>query len=102
MKRCWNEDPLKRPSSKEVLDIIENWIFLPFRMEIENISEELKCNIMEFVNAPIGHSNIVTEFHSQACYTSRLLDFISKKLNEILESECLDDCIINNIKLLGM
>ncbi|CAB5179767.1 unnamed protein product [Rhizophagus irregularis] len=67
-------------------------------MKIEDISEELKCNIMKFTNAPIGHNdNLIAEFHPQACYTSRLLDFTSKKLNEILESECLD-CIINDIK----
>src|SRR5688572_32842829 len=43
--------------------------------KIEDINEELKCNIMEFINAPIGHNNLATESHSQACYTSRLLDF---------------------------
>ncbi|PKK58172.1 hypothetical protein RhiirC2_763562 [Rhizophagus irregularis] len=43
---------------------------------------------MEFINAPIGqHNNLVTQSHPKACYTSRLLDFTSKKLNEILESE---------------
>ncbi|PKY31612.1 kinase-like protein, partial [Rhizophagus irregularis] len=86
MKKCWDEDPLKRPSSKELLDIIREWIFLPEKMKIEDISEELKCNIMKFTNAPIGHNdNLIAEFHPQACYTSRLLDFTSKKLNEILE-----------------
>ncbi|PKY56877.1 hypothetical protein RhiirA4_411415, partial [Rhizophagus irregularis] len=42
---------------------------------------------MEFINAPIGHNNLATKSHPKACYTSRLLDFTSKKLNEILESE---------------
>ncbi|PKC51943.1 hypothetical protein RhiirA1_430279 [Rhizophagus irregularis] len=42
---------------------------------------------MEFVNAPIGHNNLATKSHPKACFTSRLLDFTSKKLNEILESE---------------
>ncbi|PKC53902.1 hypothetical protein RhiirA1_430022 [Rhizophagus irregularis] len=42
---------------------------------------------MEFINAPIGRNNIATKSHPKACYTSRLLDFTSKKLNEILESE---------------
>ncbi|PKK69909.1 hypothetical protein RhiirC2_747561 [Rhizophagus irregularis] len=43
---------------------------------------------MEFINAPIGqYNNLVTESHPQACYTSRLFSFTSKKLNEILESE---------------
>jgi serine/threonine protein kinase len=101
MKKCWNEDPLKRPSSEEVSDIIKNWIILSSKIKVKNISEELKCNVMEFVNAPIGHSNIATKSHSQACYTSRLLNFTSKKLNETLESECLD-CIVNDINSLGM
>jgi serine/threonine protein kinase len=101
MKMCWNEDPLKRPSSEEVLDIINKWIALTYERSVEDIDEELKSNIMEFINAPIGHSKPITEFHPQACYTSRLLNFTSKKLNEILESECLD-CIVNDIKSLGM
>ncbi|UZO17730.1 uncharacterized protein OCT59_009071 [Rhizophagus irregularis] len=88
MKKCWDEDPLKRPSSKEVSKIIKEWIFLPYGKKIEDINEELKCNIMEFINAPIGHNNnLATESHPQAFYTSRLLNFTSKQLNEILESE---------------
>ncbi|RGB40248.1 kinase-like domain-containing protein [Rhizophagus diaphanus] len=68
MKRCWNEDPLKRPSSNEVLYIIDKWIFRP---NDDEINEELKSNIMEFINAPIGqHNNLVTESHLQAFYTS--------------------------------
>ncbi|RGB36131.1 kinase-like domain-containing protein [Rhizophagus diaphanus] len=87
MKRCWDENPLKRPSSEIALNIIKEWIFLPYDRKIEDINEELKCNIMEFINAPIGHNNPTTESHPQACYTGRLLDFTSKKLNEILESK---------------
>ncbi|UZO26782.1 uncharacterized protein OCT59_018995 [Rhizophagus irregularis] len=93
MKKCWDEDPLKRPSSEEVLNTIEKWIFIPNRI---NINEELINQIMEFINAPIEHKNPITEFHSQACYTSRLLNFTSKKLNDILKSECLD-CIVNDM-----
>ncbi|POG61438.1 kinase-like domain-containing protein, partial [Rhizophagus irregularis DAOM 181602=DAOM 197198] len=81
MKKCWNEDPLKRPSSKEVLKIIEKWIFHSYE-----VSKELKSNIMEFINAPIGHNNLATKSHPKACYTSRLLDFTSKKLNKILDT----------------
>ncbi|CAB5390873.1 unnamed protein product [Rhizophagus irregularis] len=111
MNKCWNEDPLKRPSSKEVCDIIYGWVNPPYN--IENINEELKCNLMEFINAPIKHNNLATKFHPQTCYTSRLLDFTSKELNEILESEDsqtyhisysstditedLDDCTIKNM-----
>ncbi|CAB5357553.1 unnamed protein product [Rhizophagus irregularis] len=59
---------------------------------------------MEFINAPIGHNNLATKSHPKACFTSRLLDFTSKKLNEILENENsqayhashsdLNDCVI--------
>ncbi|GBC22546.1 kinase-like domain-containing protein [Rhizophagus irregularis DAOM 181602=DAOM 197198] len=87
MKKCWNEDPLKRPSSEKVLDIIKKWIYLPYEMKFEDIDENLKCSVMEFINTPIKHNTLVTESHSQACYTSRLLDFSSKNLNEILENE---------------
>jgi hypothetical protein len=80
MKKCWDEDPLKRPSASEILDIIREWIFKPFDM-----SEELKNNVMEFINAPIKHNNPITEFHPQVNYKSCLLNFTSKQLNEILE-----------------
>ncbi|CAB5192874.1 unnamed protein product [Rhizophagus irregularis] len=84
MKKCWNEDPLKRPSVSEVKYIIGNWIFQPFS---NDINEELENSKMEFINAQIGYNNLTTECHPQACYTSRLLNFTSKKLNEMLESE---------------
>ncbi|CAB4411612.1 unnamed protein product [Rhizophagus irregularis] len=50
---------------------------MDYGKKVENINDGLKCNVMEFINAPVGYSN------PQACYTSRLF----KKLNEILESE---------------
>ena len=100
MEKCWNDDPLKRPSASEIENIIKEWIYFS-GTEIENISEELKNSIMEFIKAPIGYNKPITEFHSQACYTSRLFDFTSDKLNEILESDCLD-CIVDNMKSLGM
>ncbi|CAB5393110.1 unnamed protein product [Rhizophagus irregularis] len=85
MKKCWDQDSLKRPSSKEVLNIIENWIFRPEKKKIEDINEELKSNIMEFINAPIEHNNLIVKSHPKACYTSHLLVFTSDELNEILE-----------------
>ncbi|GBC04017.1 hypothetical protein RclHR1_05470008, partial [Rhizophagus clarus] len=133
MKKCWSEDPLERPSAEKISNIIADWIFYPETSDDETsdgeindnefsygkISKELKSNIMEFINAPIGNNNLITESHPQACYTSRLLDFTSIKVNEILESKYLDylvddkssrklneteeseclDCVVNNIKL---
>ncbi|CAB4474409.1 unnamed protein product [Rhizophagus irregularis] len=89
MKKCWDENPLKRPSASEVKYAIGNWIFRP-----DYFSYELQENIKEFMDAPIEHNNLANESHSQACYTSRLLDFTSGKLNEIIANEDLDDCKI--------
>ncbi|EXX79847.1 uncharacterized protein OCT59_009350 [Rhizophagus irregularis] len=84
---------------------IKEWIFLSYPGEIKHITEELKCNVMEFIDAQIGHNYHATESHPQAFYTSQLLNFTSDKLNGILESEDsqasgisddLNDCIINN------
>ncbi|PKC62926.1 kinase-like protein [Rhizophagus irregularis] len=80
MKKCWDEDPSKRPSASYILNIIKKWIT---RSVV--INEELKSNIMEFINAPIKHNNQIVESHPQVCYTSHLLDFTSEELNESLE-----------------
>jgi hypothetical protein len=81
--------------------LLKSGLFFLMEMEIKDNDEELKSNIMEFIKAPIGYSNLTTEFHPQACYTSRLYNFTSE-LNKILESECLDDCIINEMNSLSM
>jgi serine/threonine protein kinase len=114
MKKCWNEDPSKRPSASETFDIINKWVYLPDEMEIKNISNELKNDIMEFINAPIGNNKPIIQSHPQAYHISRLLPFTSSKLNETLanlnitdevceklDSECVD-YIINDIKLPGI
>jgi serine/threonine protein kinase len=82
MEKCWDDDPTKRPTASEVLNIFEKWIFLPSNMEIKNINKELKNDIMEFINAPIGYNN---QSHLQACNTSHLLNFSDEELNELLE-----------------
>ncbi|UZO07244.1 uncharacterized protein OCT59_027537 [Rhizophagus irregularis] len=94
-------------SGLKVKGVFENWIIRPYKNEV---SKELKSNIMEFINAPIGHNNLTTKSHPKACFTSRLLDFTSKKLNEILESENLqayhkshsdlNDCVIKDLRSL--
>ncbi|PKC50651.1 hypothetical protein RhiirA1_485700 [Rhizophagus irregularis] len=88
MKKCWDEDPLKRPSSEEVLNIIGDWIFLPWHKEIEDINEELKNNIMEFINAPIEHNNLIVESHPKACYTKGSQGFlVNLQQNSTLQNE---------------
>ncbi|CAB4400375.1 unnamed protein product [Rhizophagus irregularis] len=40
---------------------------------------------MEFINAPIEHNEFTIQSHPQAYYKSRLLNFTSEELNEVLE-----------------
>ncbi|CAB5353277.1 unnamed protein product [Rhizophagus irregularis] len=70
---------------KGLNDIHKYDITFIMNKKIEDINEELKSNIMEFINAPIEHNNLIVKSHPKACYTSHLLDFTSEELNEILE-----------------
>ncbi|GES99041.1 kinase-like domain-containing protein [Rhizophagus clarus] len=67
----------------------------------DEIGKELKSNIMEFINAPIGNNNFITKSHPQAYHTSRLLDFTSRKVDEILKSERLNYILVDNSKNLN-
>ena len=94
MKKCWDENPLKRPNSSEIINIIEDWINNICDIDIikENFNEDLgnkiwNC-IKEFYNADKSlkqkqTNNLIIESHPQAYHTSQLLSF-TKKLNEIL------------------
>src|SRR2546421_5345569 len=91
MEKCWNKDPLKRPFALEVLNIIEKWINVSNIKDVKDISEDLKSNIMEFIeadnNSTINDDNKpILKSHPQAYHTSHLLSF-TKNLNEILEQE---------------
>ncbi|EXX57070.1 kinase-like domain-containing protein [Rhizophagus irregularis DAOM 181602=DAOM 197198] len=75
MRKCWDSDPLKRPSAKEILEVIYAWAFLQEDYENFNQAEvkrlksiELKKLGPEFTENP----------HSKAVYKSRSLNsFIS-------------------------
>ena len=106
MKKCWDLDPLKRPSTSELKFIIENWHCYFYkiykfnenddyvRKYLETIEgEQLRKDIEEFWNAEQTlkerqNNNItsnskptITKSHPQAYHASRLLDF-TKQLNE--------------------
>jgi len=83
MKKCWDENPLKRPSALEVGNITKSW-FDNINRNIEKISKELKNDITEFwkANEFQRQKQITTskigKSHSKAYHTSRLLDFTKK------------------------
>ena len=99
MKKCWNEDPLKRLSTSEVNGIIKNWYEM---ICSESINEESENIIKEFYEADKfleqKQTNVLaSKSHPQAYHTSRLLDF-TEKLNEILDQEDMKICGYENNK----
>ncbi|CAB5190405.1 unnamed protein product [Rhizophagus irregularis] len=70
-------------TSKELNEILEESQELSsFELKQDVDAEQ---ELPEFINAPIEHNNLTIEPHPKACYTSHLLDFTSKELNENLE-----------------
>ena len=111
MKKCWDLDPLKRPTASELNFIIKNWLDYSIRYDstheiadeevrkhLETIEDEqLRKDIVEFWKADkafktrrndttTSNSKPIAKSHPQAYHTSRLLDF-TKQLNDILEKE---------------
>ena len=71
MKRCWDKDPLNRPSALDVKNVIKKWIY-----PSDDVSEELD-NTMEFIKAsnnPTIPKTINIKPHLEVYYTSRLLN----------------------------
>ncbi len=91
MKKCWNEDPLKRPNASEISNTIKNWyeIIGDIDKTLNNIENDI---LLEFWKAEEKQTDIQTndkpiiKSHPQAYHTSRLLDF-TEKLNEILDQK---------------
>ena len=81
MKKCWDEDPLKRPNASELQEIIKNWISnitkvgksklesINEESESENIDEELESENIdeksesENINKELESKNIIEEFY---------------------------------------
>ncbi|CAB4412481.1 unnamed protein product [Rhizophagus irregularis] len=66
MKRCWDQDPEKRPSSLELIDYFRTW------------KNEYRFNWHERVPVP---ENTSLQYHPKSCYTSRLIN--CSELNKI-------------------
>ncbi|CAB5362383.1 unnamed protein product [Rhizophagus irregularis] len=80
MKECWDPNPINRPSATEIDELISS-----FRNNfIAGKSEKFK-------ELEISIENNKSATHSQAIYTSRLLNPFTKDLN----TECLDCAIVD-------
>jgi len=87
MKKCWDEDPLKRPDASEISNIIKNW----YQVISRDINEDSMGIMMEFylTDKPLQQkqtNDLTHKSHPRAYHTSRLLDF-TEQLNEILNKK---------------
>ncbi|GES91743.1 kinase-like domain-containing protein [Rhizophagus clarus] len=81
MKRCWDNDPEKRPTANELRVIFTEW------KEKYPIEEDEEKRI------PIPENEQEIIYHPKSCYTSRKFDY-SARLNEILLRDELSDKIV--------
>ncbi|EXX66198.1 Kic1p [Rhizophagus irregularis DAOM 197198w] len=73
MKRCWDSDPNKRPTTDELVEILSCWYdYYP------------KPGLHDRIPVPINEPT--TKSHPSSCYTSRKIDY-SAKLDGILNQE---------------
>ncbi|RIA92889.1 kinase-like domain-containing protein [Glomus cerebriforme] len=105
MEKCWDTVPLKRPTIKDLEDIISQWLRCINKhykinnendeyiiTEVSDIDIQSRSDMNEFVKANKSNESSTQEqnnnSHPQASYTSRLLTEIIEKTSEGL------DCII--------
>ena len=76
--QCLDADPLKRPTADELFNIIDKWVEKDYYDENTEFYKQFK-EAVEFNKSITSNSNAVSPTsyttHSQAIYTSRLLDY---------------------------
>ncbi|EXX70516.1 Cdc15p [Rhizophagus irregularis DAOM 197198w] len=82
INQCWDADPLKRPNARELYTLFYSlWYDCKKRdsviyRQVEETDDNNKKLLSSMVQSPLSTtSNLLYTTHSQAVYTSKLLDF---------------------------
>ena len=78
IKQCWDADPLKRPKAEELYELLQDLHSDAYNDEENLISEQIKeaDEVNKKSSATSSYTgNLSYTTHTQAVYTSRLLDF---------------------------
>jgi len=82
MKKCWNSDPNKRPSGKEICETVNLWLSNDF---IEIFSQAEKKRLELIKSKKLG-SNFNEKTHPKAIYTSISLSSLTSLASNNLSS----------------
>ncbi|RHZ69104.1 hypothetical protein Glove_290g128 [Diversispora epigaea] len=93
MEKCWNFEPLNRPTAKELRSQLYKYIFN---------NNEIKKQVNKQINdANKSNKNSIqydpNEMHPEAIYTSRYLPFVKSKNFETLKTKQWDFVIPDDI-----
>jgi hypothetical protein len=83
MKSCWDSDPKKRPSIKDIRLTFSNWTFRSSNNKIFNQAEAKRKELIQ--SKKIG-PEFAEKRHSEAIYTSRPLSALISKCSSIYSS----------------
>ncbi|RIA86158.1 kinase-like domain-containing protein [Glomus cerebriforme] len=76
IKRCLDANPLNRPTAKEITDIIDPWCFkFDDQTELQRQIKEADEINNSLSTGKLRSTSLSYETHSEAIYTSRLLNF---------------------------
>ncbi len=100
IKRCLDANPLNRPTAKEIENILCPWSNnfdnqIELKKQIKE-AEEINNNLSTNSTIPLTSLGLSYETHSEAIYTSRLLDF-----NNLPEPKNSDDYYKRNDNLIS-
>ena len=82
MKRCWDSDPLKRPSISEIKNAFYNWC----SPTLEEQFKQAEKSRTELIQSKKLGPEFIEKFHPGAIYTSRPLSSLVPKSSSISSS----------------
>ena len=98
IKRCLDANPLNRPMAGEIKDTLRKWQYIPaeLKAQIEEADEFNSDNLPIDTSVTLTNLGLSYEIHSEAIYTSRLLDF-----NDLPEPKNSDDYYKQNDNIIS-